>query len=265
MINEIDYWFLDISVEIPISFDLIVPYDRYEVYDAYLTPYNLTTNQIIETMYHLFQDGLLLAIDSRNLKSLNTTLIKELLTKGFSPSYKEVQIAFQPKENLVDNSFQEIDEDYLLFFLTEQGGEQWEKISNPKWRQFFHRGTKDWDFIPQAMKDQYYQFNSNTIWCADRDIGAKIIEIEHLFDYPKYCCYPIKGTEIWEILTPWHPTYWKTLPHGYLVNYMVELIEVDKNPNKINESQNLLKQRKDARDWYKNISEWYTNEWVNES
>jgi hypothetical protein len=259
--KKTDYWFLDLAIEIPTSFSLIIPYDRSEVLDIYRTPLDLTLDQIIETMHRLFQDGYLLAITPMNLSSLDTPLISNLSAKGFTPSRRLIKSAFQQEENLCteEDLYQEFRDGDLFYFLTEKGGKLWETVSKPKWNQFFRRGSLEWEFMPKFIQNQSPHLNNDTIWCADRDIGTQIIKIEHLLDYPEYVPYPIVGTEKWETITPWHPTYWKTLSSGFAVNYQVEYIELDQNVEYLNESQDFINQRKNAREWYKNIAGWYKN------
>ena len=259
--NKLDYWFLDLAIEIPAPFSLIIPYHRSGVLDIYRTPLDLTLDQIIEAMHRLFQDGYLLAITPMNLRSLDIPLINNLSVKGFIPSRRAIEAAFQQEENSCteEDLYQEFRDGNLFYFLTKKGGALWETLSKPKWNQFFRRGSFEWEFIPKSIQNQSLYLNSNTIWCSDRDIGTQIIKIEHLLDYPEYVPYPIAGTEKWETITPWYPTYWKTLSSGCVVSYQVECIELDKNVEYLNESQDFINQRRNAREWYKNITSWYTN------
>ena len=143
--NLIDYWFLNSTIVLPTSFNWIIPYDEYGISDIDRTLFNLTTNQIVEVMYRLFQDGILLAITSTNLKLLDSELIDNLLTKSFIPSRKEIKAALEQKEELsIDNNLEiEYIEEQLLYFVTKQGGKQWESVANPKWNQFFRRCILD--------------------------------------------------------------------------------------------------------------------------
>ena len=259
--NLIDYWFLNTAIVIPTSFNWIIPYEEYEVSDVYHTPFNLTTNQIVEVMYRLFKDGILLAITSTDLKSLDSELIDNLLTKCFIPSRKEIKTTLEREEELLGDVNLELEyrEEELLYFVTQKGGQLWEFWSKPKWNQFFRRCILNWESVSENLWNNSIPPYGSIFCCANQEFGEKIISIEPLLDYPDFIPYPIKGSVTWGKFTPWHPTYWKTLPCGYVVSYQVELVKIDKNTEQSNESPELIEQKKQAREWYKNITNWYKN------
>lgn len=253
--NKIDYWFIDSAIRIPKTFHWIIPYDQDFIADRDRTPGILTTNQIVEVMYHLFQDGLLSAITPTDYQLLDSEHINNLSAKSFSPSRQEIKVALYREENVSgDSSFEpEFEEDDLIYFVTKQGGKLWESVSQPKWSQYL-RGSREWETISQEIWYLYFSRKSRIICGADREIIKKRISIEHLLEHPQFIRYPIAGTQIWQTFTPWYPVYWKTLPCGYLVSYQVELVEVDEKIESANESPELVEQIQQAEEWFWDIT-----------
>ncbi len=253
--SEFDFWFLELVVQSPVSFLTIIPYDQCIVPDDYQTPSNLTTNQIVDILFRLFQDGYLLAITPADLDSLDTHLINDLLTKAFIPSHEQIKTALD-RENFRDYElYKKLCSSDLYFFLTEKGGKQWESWAKPKWNQFFRRCILDWESVSENLWNNSIPPHRSIISCSSQEIGEKIIAIEHLLDYPQSVRYYIENSAIWKKFTPWHPTYWKTLPCGYVVSYQIERVEVN---NCIDESQELTEEKIQAREWYQKIVNWYT-------
>ncbi|ELS01709.1 hypothetical protein Xen7305DRAFT_00014140 [Xenococcus sp. PCC 7305] len=252
--SKVDFWFLNLAVRTPISFLTVFPYDQCIVPDPYLTPFKLSTNQIVDSLFNLFQDGFLSTITPADLDSLDTKLVDEILTKAFIPSRKQIKAALD-RENL-DNNY---DDKELYYFLTEEGAKKWKSVAKPKWNQFFRRCILDWESVSENLLNNSIPPYGSIFCCANKKFGEKIISIEHLLDDPEFISYPIKNSIIWEKFTPWHPVYWKTLPCGYAVSYQVELVEIDKNIEQSNESSDLIEQKKQAREWYQKISNWYEN------
>ncbi|NET91536.1 MAG: hypothetical protein F6K45_26255 [Kamptonema sp. SIO1D9] len=259
--NKVDYWFLDTAIGIPISFDWIIPYEEYEIYDLARTPFDLTTKQIVEVMDRLFQDELILAITHQDLHSLNIPLIENLLTKGFRPSFVEIEAELERKENLFGFDLSPKIEQDLYYFLTPKGGELWESVSHPKWEQYFHRGHP----IESLPKHYFRESNDNTtncvLWCTNREIGTKFVEIEEFLEAPasEYNFSCINNSQIWEKITPWHPTYWKTLSSGYVVTYQVQRTKIEGNIESSQENKELVEKREQAKLWYRTITKWYTS------
>lgn len=257
-IDKVDYWFLDSVIRSSHELHWIIPYDRDFTTHRDRTPGTLTTNQIVEVMYRLFQDGFLSAITPTDYQLLDSELIDNLLAKSFSPSRQEIKIALYREENVSgDSSLEpEFEENDLIYFVTKQGGARWESVSQPKWNQYF-RGSREWETIYQEIWDLYISRKSRIICGADREIIKKILSIERLLEHPQFIRYPIAGTEIWQTFTPWYPVYWKTLPCGYLVSYQVEFVEVDENLESANKSPELIEQIKQAKEWFWDITHWW--------
>lgn len=256
--SHIDSWFLNLTITYPVTLRLIKPCDQCIVTDPYFTPSSLKTSEIVEILYRLFQDGFLLAITPADFDSLNTYLIQELLKPAFIPSLEQIKAGLtQGKFSSIQKKNNTYFEDNLYFFLTKKGGKQWEYWCKPKWNHFFLRCINSWDSVPEKFYHNSVFPHRIVISCTDKKIGEKIIVIEHLLDTPQVVTHAIKNSEIWETLTPWHPTYWKTLPQGYVVSYQIESVEKEDN---INESQELTEEKRQAREWYNKIVNWYTKD-----
>ena len=125
---------------------------------------------------------------------------------------------------------------HFLYYLTPQGGERWAKATKANWNQYF-----SWSG---------FDCGQSKIICTDRQLIEQLLQVSEYV----HSDVPILGTEVWDVLEPWEPTYWKTLPLAYRVRYQTrkkdwhisrftppELIEVDKR----------------ARQWYAEIELWY--------
>lgn len=254
--SEFDSWFLGLAVESPISFQVIIPYDQCIVPDDYQTPSNLTTSQMVNILFRLFQNDFLLAITPADLDLLDNHLIDRLLTKAFIPSCKQIKSALD-RENFSEEKRQgEYFEKDLYFFLTKKGGETWESLSKPNWDKYFRRCILNWESVSENTQNNATPPNGSIICCANKKTGEKVIAIEHLLEYSQFIPQYIKNSAIWEKFAPWHPTYWKTLPYGCAVSYQSELVEIDENYYETEES---TEEKKQAREWYKNITNWYIN------
>jgi hypothetical protein len=78
----------------------------------------------------------------------------------------------------------------------------------------------------------------------------------HLIDHGNSRAYIIPGTELWETLTPFQPTYWKTLPIGYQVRYETKIVEFDESAKR---DPKLIEREKQAKNWCYSTRIWYTN------
>ncbi len=130
-----------------------------------------------------------------------------------------------------------------LYYLTPEGGEHWEAIARPDWNKFLIN-------------------NFTLMYPYERGIFAtKRENIEQLLAYGEYLLHhrqPIPGTEVWEVFEPWQVTYWKTLSRGYRLNYQREEFDY-KFYTKSDEEYVPTEKELQAKNWYKNISKWYTN------
>jgi hypothetical protein len=215
--NKLEYCFLDNAVEEVIGFSWIVPDERYGYLAINRAPLNLTVAEITDVLHGLFQKGDLLAITPSDLDEYG-------VNRGFIPSKSEIDLAIYQKIN-------------LFYFLTSQGGNKWESVSHPNWN-FYLSG---------------YDGCSS---CADRKLLEAYLALYHLIDHGNSRAYIIPGTESWETLTPFQPTYWKTLPIGYQVRYETKIVEFDESAKR---DPKLIERDKQAKNWCYSTRIWYTN------
>ena len=216
VMNKFEYWFLDTVVERPLHFNDLLPHPTYGCLDINRAPLELSLTEMAKIMEGLFQRGDLLVIPPSEERFD--------LTQGFIPSRAQIEAALSERLN-------------LFYFLTPQGGQRWESVSNPKW-------------------EQYFSWVEGYLTCASREMAEKILAIRHLLPYGNSRYHVIPETAMWETLTPWQATYWKTLPVGYQVNYQYYIVEKDEMQE---QSQELLEQECEAEKYYFRICKWYTD------
>jgi hypothetical protein len=126
----------------------------------------------------------------------------------------------------------------IYYGLTAQGGARWEQYSNPNWDRYVDAGFGT---------DPY----EGELVAATR----KLVE-EHL-SYHKVCNYSMRtGSEVWDILSPWQATYWKTLPRGHRIRFEYE---PDERTFWASSEFHLLEQLQRQREEYWELTKWYTN------
>lgn len=161
-----------------------------EIGQAFL---NLSAEEIAETVISLFQ-ALYITITINDQEQKNVGEVSKL------------------KEKII-NSINNGVRDSFFYELTAYGGEVWEKCSNPNWDYY----------IDGYLNTQNSDFYISTLSCYSKATlekyltGRSIIPSldVHLFDL----CRPILETVIWTKLGRWNPTYWKTLGHGFQLQY----------------------------------------------
>jgi hypothetical protein len=230
--GNLDYYFLEAAITEIIGFSWIVPDDGNG--GAFILDNSTcsTINEIAESLYRLFQEGYLLAIYSSDLSEVYTDASDSfdadiLLSQGFTPSFLQINSALKQEEN-------------LFYFLTSKGGKLWESVSYPKWDQYYFSAGNGQKHLLQ---------------CHSRKLAEELLKIQHLLDFGRSYHVPIIETVKWNFLTPWQPTYWKTLSSGYEINYQVTCIDVDMIEN---EDKELMERRKQAEKWVKDKKKWYT-------
>jgi hypothetical protein len=130
--------------------------------------------------------------------------------------------------------------------LTSQGGAYWETIARADWNRYFQ-----WDDYNNFVEGRSFECELIGI---DRQLMQELVNI--------HCCYlpghaiPITGTEAWETLESWEPTYWKILPRAYRVSYQAR----EKVPSiNLNTLPSWYEAHERAQKWYSEIKEWYTD------
>jgi len=130
------------------------------------------------------------------------------------------------------------------YYLTREGGALWESLTDPDWNKYFadysnRVGDMD-EFLNQSQKIS-----------QNKELIEHLLSLtEYLYDHTI-----IYGTEIWEDIEFWKPTYWKTLPKAYKVTYQYQHFEccIDSNT-----PQECIEKDRQAKRWYPEMLDWYT-------
>jgi hypothetical protein len=130
--------------------------------------------------------------------------------------------------------------------LTFQGGAHWEATSHADWNRYFQ-----WDDYNNRFVE------SELFECESIGINRQLIEdLLNIYCYLPGHAIPIVGTEIWDLLEPWQPTYWKMLPRAYRVRYQAREIVPHMNSNT---PLDWYEAHEQAKKWYSEIIQWYTD------
>jgi len=126
----------------------------------------------------------------------------------------------------------------VWYGLTAQGGAKWEEYSNPN----RDRYVDAWFAIDP---------HEGEITATTRDLVEKSLAYQPAFDQ-----LIIKGSETWEVLSPWQATYWKVLPIGYRVKFEYMLDEKTSwEPSELH----LLDAKRQQQQEYWKLAKWYTS------
>jgi hypothetical protein len=249
MIDKLDYWFLDIALERFVGINDVVP-DRQGFLSINRKPLDINLIQMAEILDKLFKQEYLIAFKPYGTtgRSTSTNLVEFIPTKN--EILQGLQIGSTPENIEYSDGTVEKYGNSFNFQLTPKGGAIWESVSYPKWELYFDsRYTK---YGTEA--------NELLIESANKSLIEKIIAVKHLLDDGGIQNHPISGEEKWETISPFNLPYWKTFSSGYRVYYKVLVTEIDLDSEYLNQSQEFITQRNEARAWYENIcSNWYTN------
>jgi hypothetical protein len=120
---------------------------------------------------------------------------------------------------------------FMIYGLSLQGGARWEAVSQPDWRR--------------------YIYGAYTIDPHEGEIIAQdraVVET-YLACLPYVTDTIVEPTSLtWDVLEPWHATYWKTLPIGHRVRF--RYTSLDSNEPRIVPP--------DMAQWLERMQQWYT-------
>lgn len=128
--------------------------------------------------------------------------------------------------------------------LTTQGGTRWESVAHADWNRYFiwhendeiEGGLFEWELIG-----------------VDRQLIESILSNSGYI----YSDFPVPGTEVWDVLELWQPTYWKTLPLAHRVRYQAKECKVANIRSK--SPPDWYEAYEQAQEWYAGIKTWYTD------
>lgn len=123
----------------------------------------------------------------------------------------------------------------IRYGLTPIGGRIWEDIARPRWQHYIDVSFSD---DPPGHMHAQHQRTIEAYVAAENAVGSGTFVVDDT---------------TWQIVAPWHATYWKTLPQG--VSVQVRYMWNDNMPEK-----------SDTLEHYKrldNLTHWYDNPFCN--
>jgi hypothetical protein len=204
--------------------------------------YGLITfrDAVVAQSFELFQEGFIKAVRWVGEE-------EEKIEQEFIPTLEEINL----------NINTDIEERlHFLYFLTPKGIQLWEEVAQPKWSQYFkwftlcstsHDEMVSWGY-PNLEKYEgerdYVQ-----ITCIDKEILDKFLLVIPYLEHSKEI---MTGTEMWDVVTPWHINYWKTVPMAHRLLFQF----TNEHFNYV-EKEDLKGEQKEAREWYEEIRNWH--------
>ena len=97
----------------------------------------------------------------------------------------------------------------IIYRLTKSGGLLWEELSAPDWSRLIRQRDH-----PCSKDNQEWEISG-----ADQALLERTWKLHNAWgDWP----HPVEGTVRYEVLQPYRPAYWKTLPIGYAYRFEVQ-------------------------------------------
>lgn len=130
-------------------------------------------------------------------------LDKASLLRELMHLYKIGYVQFKDSSEIVAqcNTIIDLDSRDLFVFLAESGGLRWEHLVNPQWDKYFS--------VSSAPKEHF-------AWEFRIESGSKEM-IKAALDKVKDQIV-VHGRGL-TLISPWHPTYWKTRTKGYVIEF----------------------------------------------
>jgi len=121
--------------------------------------------------------------------------------------------------------------------LTPRGGSRWESLAHADWEKY----------NPLSYEDREGTEYGEII-AMDRDRAERF-----LAGVKAYCRHSFipDGPEEWDLLTPWHASYWKALPRGHRVRFRCRVAKPRSRPM----SSNPRTKRYPA--WFRELEVWF--------
>jgi hypothetical protein len=218
LMDKAEYWLLSSVIEDRLPLRLLVSSDL----ELHLNRrgHGLPYLDLINTLHRLFERGDLIAHYMSRYPG-------ELLDSDERPVFEQVGDYFTPSRQEIEAGVRGAAPIY--YGLTRQGGSRWEGISNPNWNRY--------------LDDSYYFPQRAEIISANRGL------IETLYAHQAELGWvPVTGTEVWDVVSPWRVTYWKTLSMAHRLQFQWHERELPRN---------LF--APELHDWLRVIRRWYTD------
>jgi hypothetical protein len=192
-----EYWILDVVLEWRETIAALEP-DDIEMLELSFNRkgHGLSHDQLLDTLHSLFQRGDIIAEYVKRFHPESSLGL-------FVPSRREIEKELLSRRNRHGRRHKGLEDGYVYYGLTAQGGAKWEAVSHPDWNLFVDRygvldeQDRNWEEIASCNKSLVEQYLENAL--------SKGIAIPETVE--------------WEELVPWEATYWKVLPRGYWVRY----------------------------------------------
>jgi len=104
----------------------------------------------------------------------------------------------------------------IIYFLTAEGGRQWESFAAPDWN----------SYLAQSFSSVHEAEGEALLIHADRSRLQRFLNEVNRADH-WYEVMP--GTIQWEVLSPWQATYWKQLPVGHQAKFRYRRKELQRD------------------------------------
>ena len=181
--------------------------------------HGLSETELLGVLHRLFSDGLLIA-------SRYTPDEAEVY---FSPTMNEIKSGLNPRE-----VGEEVD-----YGLTQEGGKIWEARSHPNWEKYL-TGS--------------YGMDAGEIISMDTNLARKAL----LFETRWRQSWDLISNPLWDVLSPWEATYWKTLPLGHRVRFEGTHFSEEQEQETPEESRQYYAA---LRQWSEERDSWRTRPW----
>lgn len=139
----------------------------------------LTYGKLVDTLRRLFQQ--------KDLVAQHMVLHpQQVVGDDFVPTLAQLEAALAGEE-------------HLAYRLTTRGGKRWEEYTRPDWNQFIDCRVESEGKITGYDRSRVQQYLAR----LHRQHQGAVIA----------------GSEQWDTLVPWEPTYWKVLPMAHRVRF----------------------------------------------
>ena len=102
----------------------------------------------------------------------------------------------------------------LYYGLTETGGLLWESVFHPAWDLYVDTSEQ-----PDVLTSKTPATDRVEIAALTRELVEEYAE--RVYRHAVLSNQVVVGSESWVLLQPWQATYWKTLPSGWRVQFLV--------------------------------------------
>jgi hypothetical protein len=235
--DKYEYWFLDVAVYMHIGVCWIVPDIRGNL-AVNRAPLDLSLPEMAKALDNLFQRG--------DIFAYSNGIRPEMRDIPFTPNFDEILEALEVGSRSIIDSHGEGYENLFSYGLTKQGGEKWERYSNPTWENLLENSASQIDGYPNWEV---------TLICLSKDILEEYLEIQTYFSLGFTWIH--SGEIKWDIVSSWKYSYWRTFPQAYRVRYLG--IEPDREPYWYITPSEYTEEERKADAWLKGLNNWYTN------